>query len=142
MAFASLSFLGLLAAEAAGSTLPLPLMAIKQTLQAVVFVWIVMRAADGFDGHVGRLLSSAPVVYVGKISYGLYLAHGFAGEILGTFGIASASLPEPLRLLALAGVTFAAASLSWRLMERPINAFKDRLPLPSAPPITRAAAPA
>src|SRR4029453_155138 len=110
-AAAGSSLLPLLVA-AASTPLPLPLMAIKQTLQAAVFAWIVMGAAYGFEGPVGRALSAGAVVYVGKISHGLYLAHGFAGEILGTFGVAGASLPEPLRLFALAGVTFGAASLS------------------------------
>jgi len=123
----SVALVVLLLAEGLGTVLPLPLMAIKQTLQAVVFAWIVMRAAQGFAGRVGSVLSAAPVVYLGKISYGVYLAHGFAGEILATFGVASASLPEPLRFVTLAGVTVGTASLSWHLMERPINAFKDRL---------------
>ena len=125
---ALVGLIALLIAEATGSALPLPLIAIKQTLQAVVFAWIVLRAAEGFDGTLGRFLSAGPTVYLGQISYGLYLAHGFAGELLATFGISSASLPEPFRLLTLAGVTFVAASLSWHLMERPINALKDRLP--------------
>ena len=123
---ALVGLIALLIAEATGSALPLPLVAIKQTLQAVVFAWIVMRAAEGFDGTLGRFLSAGPTVYLGQISYGLYLAHGLAGELLATFGISSASLPEPFRLLTLAGVTFIAASLSWHVMERPINALKDR----------------
>ena len=125
---AAFGWVALLATEATGSALPLPLMAIKQTLQAVVFAWIVMRAAEGFDGTLGRFLSAGPTAYLGQISYGLYLAHGFAGELLATFGIASASLPEPFRLLTLAGVTVAAASLSWHLLERPLNALKSRVP--------------
>ena len=125
---AGLCFTGLLVIEATGRSLPLPLMAIKQTLQAVVFAWIVMRATDGFDGQVGRLLSAKPAVYLGQISYGIYLAHGFAGEILATFGIATSALPEPLRFVLLVGVTVGAASLSWHLMEHRINALKDRLP--------------
>jgi peptidoglycan/LPS O-acetylase OafA/YrhL len=144
---AAFGLVALLATEATGSALPLPLplVAIKQTLQAVVFAWIVMRAAEGFDGTLGRFLSAGPTVYLGQISYGLYLAHGFAGELLATFGISSASLPEPFRLLTLAGVTLAAASLSWHLLERPLNALKTRVPYVrrlEEPSVSRAAAPA
>jgi peptidoglycan/LPS O-acetylase OafA/YrhL len=128
IALASLCFIGLVVFDASGSMLPLPLMAIKQTLQAVVFGWIVMRAAQGFEGHAGRMLSAPALVYLGQISYGIYLAHGFAGEILATLGLSGASLPEPLRFVALAGVTVGAASLSWHLMERRINALKAHVP--------------
>jgi peptidoglycan/LPS O-acetylase OafA/YrhL len=114
-------------------------MAVKQTLQAIVFAWMVMRAATGFGGAVGRFLSAGPTVYLGKISYGVYLAHGFAGDILGTFGVSSASLPEPLRFLVLAGMTVGVAALSWHLVEGPINALKARVPYAA---LTRAAAPA
>jgi len=131
--------IALLIAEATGSALPLPLMAIKQTLQAIVFAWIVMRAHEGVPGRIGRFLSAGPTVYLGQISYGLYLAHGFAGELLATIGMSSASLPEPVRLVALAGVTLAAASLSWHLLERRINALKSRVPYAA---VSRAAAPA
>ena len=129
----------LLASDAAGTSPPLALLAIKQTLQAIVFTWIVWRAAQGFGGAPGRFLSAPAVVYIGRISYGIYLAHGFAGEILATVGIASASLPEPLRLIALAGVSVGVAALSWHLMERPINALKGRVPYAA---ISRAAVPA
>jgi peptidoglycan/LPS O-acetylase OafA/YrhL len=130
---AGFALVAMLVTEGAGTTLPLPLMAIKQTLQAVVFGWIVLRASGGFNGVVGRFLSAKPIVYIGKISYGVYLAHGFAGEILATFGVVSASLPEPGRFLALCGITLAVASLSWHLMERPINALKASVPYTRQP---------
>src|SRR5262249_47263540 len=40
--------------------------------QAVVACWIVARASRGFGGVVARVLESAPAVYTGKISYGVY----------------------------------------------------------------------
>jgi len=112
----------------AASGASLALVAVKQTVQAFVFAWIVMRAAIGFRGRTGGVLSSAPIVYVGKISYGIYLAHGFVGDILATFGVASASLPEPLRFAVLSGVTVGVAAISWRLVESPINGLKRRVP--------------
>jgi peptidoglycan/LPS O-acetylase OafA/YrhL len=108
------------------SPLPLAVMAIKQTLQALVFGWMVVRATTGFRGVAGRVLSSAPVVYLGRISYGVYLAHGFAGALLWAVGLSSQSLPEPFRFIALAGVTVAVAALSWQLYEGPLNRLKAR----------------
>jgi peptidoglycan/LPS O-acetylase OafA/YrhL len=112
-----------------GSTpLPLAVMAIKQTLQAVVFAWLVLKATNGFGGVAGRLLSWPPVVYVGRVSYGVYLVHGLTGEILAALGISSRALPEPLRLLVLSAVTVGIASLSWHLLEAPLNRLKQRFP--------------
>ena len=110
------------------TAVPLPLVAIKQTLQAFVFGWLILKGAEGFSGVTGRVLSSAPVVYLGRISYGVYLAHGFAGAMAAT-GFALAGLawpaPEPWRLIILCGVTVAAAALSWHVLERPLNALKS-----------------
>jgi peptidoglycan/LPS O-acetylase OafA/YrhL len=126
-ALAGIGWIALLVREASGHALPLPLMAIKQTLQAVVFGWMVAGAARGFTGVAGRVLSAGPVVYVGRISYGVYLAHGFAGAMLAAAGISSAAIPEPWRFLVLSGVTLGTAALSWHLYEGPINALKSRV---------------
>lgn len=115
------------AAEAA----PQWAVALKQTLQAIVFGWIVRRAVDGFSGIAGAILSAPPLVAVGRVSYGLYLAHGFAGAMaFSLFSLLGFDWPvaEPLRLLVLAGVTLAAATVSWHLVERPLNELKRRFP--------------
>lgn len=115
-------------AESRVGPLPLPLLAVKQTLQAVVFAWLVLRAAAGFRGLPGRVLSVAPVVYTGRISYGIYLVHGFAGDILATVGVNSRAIPEPWRFLILCLLMLGVAAVSWHVMERPINALKERFP--------------
>lgn len=121
-----------LALVAGSASLPLWLVACKQTVQAAVFTWVVWRAANGFDGTIGRLLSAPPLVYVGRISYGIYLAHGFAGEILGSVGVSSRALPEPLRFVVLAASTVAVAAASWHFFEQPINRLKRHFPYGSA----------
>jgi peptidoglycan/LPS O-acetylase OafA/YrhL len=119
------------AAQALGAAVPPWLVAIKGTLLGCVFGWLVIRAAAGFEGTVGRLLSSAPVVYIGRISYGVYLAHGFAGAIaaglFAGFGLAW-PIPEPWRFIVLCSVTVGAAAVSWHLMERPVNDLKRWFP--------------
>ena len=139
-AVGALGWVAAIAAEAAGAALPLALVAAKQLFQAVAFAWLVLGAAEGFRGPAGRLLAAAPVVYLGRISYGLYLAHGFAGDLLAGVGVNSRALPEPLRLVVLAGVTVGVAALSWHLMERPINALKSRVPYSGRHPVRAAAA--
>ena len=126
---ATAAWLVMIIVEAAGTLLPLPLLAIKQTMQAVVFGWVVVGAASGFRGLTGRVLAAGPTVYIGRISYGVYLAHGFAGAMLATLGVSSHALDEPLRFIVLSGVTVGAAALSWHLLEAPLNALKTRFPV-------------
>jgi peptidoglycan/LPS O-acetylase OafA/YrhL len=125
---AGAGWVGLLIWErlATPQSLPLPLLSVKQTLQAMVFGWIVLNASIGFRGITGRILSAQPVVYFGRISYGVYLAHGFAGAMLAAIGLSSHSMPEPWRFIALATVTVAVAAASWRFYEAPINRLKAK----------------
>ena len=76
---------------------------------------IVVAAQSG--GALARTLSFSPVVYIGRISYGLYLYSVpicFLGAIKGI---------NPLLLITL---SFIAAALSYELVERPILKLKDR----------------
>ncbi len=106
-----------------------------------VLGWLVFSAANGFGGPVGGLLGSRPFVYLGKISYGLYLFHNFAASLCGQFIV---DLGSPswlvrlwqtpvLRLAALAGVTVGLASFSWHWFEKPILNLKRRFPYPKEP---------
>ncbi len=98
--------------------------------QMVVFLrgplcgWVVLRAAQGFSGWLGHLLTLRPLVYLGQISYGIYVFHAFA--LLLSKSVASYS--PWTRFFLYTGVTIAVASLSWHLFEARINAFKDRFP--------------
>lgn len=111
----------------------------------LAFVWLIGRAATGFRGRWGRFLEWGPLVYVGTISYGVYLYHNFApGAVRWLFR--TAGLPAPLDLWPTGGgpwdtvlhinlatffvlnvvATLAIATLSWRLVERPINKMRRR----------------
>jgi peptidoglycan/LPS O-acetylase OafA/YrhL len=126
---------GIQTAQGLGAAVAAPVIAIKGTLLACVFGWMVIRAATGFEGVAGRILASGPVVYLGRISYGVYLTHGFAGAIAATlfalFGFAWPA-PEPWRFVILCTVTVGAAALSWHLMEQPVNGLKRWFPYRAA----------
>lgn len=90
---------------------------------ALFFTWLIDGAARGFRGAGKIVLEWRPVLYLGKISYSLYLFHYFVPFLFGRFRI-----PEPhswaIRFMVFAAVTIAAASLSWYGFERPINGLK------------------
>jgi peptidoglycan/LPS O-acetylase OafA/YrhL len=83
-------------------------------------------AWEGAPGLVGRILSLGPIVYVGQVSYGIYVLHPFAFD--GVRAIAS-RLSAPARddvvgVVAIA-VCLGAAALSWHWFERPLNELRN-----------------
>ncbi|MBY6120697.1 acyltransferase family protein [Mameliella alba] len=84
-------------------------------------------AVIGFSGAgspVGRLLSLAPLVGIGLISYSLYLWHQ---PVFAFTRILSHTEPPLMLLVALLGPVFVLAWLSWRFVETP---FRDRSRVP------------
>ena len=81
---------------------------------------LVVQALDR-TSPVARVLSIAPMVFLGRISYGLYLWHL---PILAAFGVIGAGL-TPMALPAVA-VAVAAATASYYLVERPFLRRKSR----------------
>ena len=95
-----------------------------------LFVSITLGAAQGFKGAAGRLLSSRPMVYVGQISYGLYLFHNFipyfTGKLLQHFEIGELN---PVLLLSInTFVLLALSTASWHFFESRLNRYKKHLP--------------
>ena len=103
------------------------------------FAWLISRAAIGFKGVGGRLLTFRPLLYFGKISYGLYVYHMFALWMitvilmhpftlrlldLTVFQAQEVSRSFLVRLVA----TLAVAMVSWHLYECPINNLKRFFP--------------
>ncbi len=101
-------------------------------------VWMVSAAADGVRGLAGRVMSLPPLIYLGRISYGIYVYHFFVPDVLEPFLTRFHLLGDGLALVAIRfAIYFAAtiivASLSWFLMEKPINSLKDKFADTSAP---------
>jgi peptidoglycan/LPS O-acetylase OafA/YrhL len=115
----------------------------------LTFIWLVASAASRFRGPAGRILESEPLLYLGRISYGLYLYHAFAPNAVKSalryFGVQLTpwDAPKPLydsvafitplhaskvtaliMLMTYGVITVAAASLSWFLWERPLNGLR------------------
>ena len=74
---------------------------------------------------VDALLSWRPLVYLGAMTYGLYLYHPYALKICDK--IAAIGWEHPIRhSIAALALTIVVAALSWHLIESPINRLKDR----------------
>ena len=108
---------------------------------ALISFWLVDRATSGFDGLPGRLLSSRPLVYLGTISYGLYVYHLFVPQVINALNLPFPQERGPAKVLAVLVVSVVVASLSWHLYEEPINRQKRRFPYdrkvsaPLTPPV-------
>jgi peptidoglycan/LPS O-acetylase OafA/YrhL len=108
--------------------------AAQGTAFALVGVWIVAGAARGFGGIGGRVLSLTPVVYLGTISYGIYLYHFFAmWGFQAAFGWSRVQNPnQSLYFVVLTTTTIVVATASWFAFERPINGLKRYFPYDSS----------
>lgn len=93
---------------------------------------VVAGAARGFAGTAGRLLSASPVLAVGRISYGLYVYHGFTPYLLGRYVPGFIAMNWQLRAVLLTAATSLIAVASWHLLEQPFLRLKSAL-APLAP---------
>lgn len=92
-----------------------------------LFYFGLVGLVVGHSGHPAlAILRARPLVYLGTISYGLYLYHYIIIITVQQF-FAHHGLERPWWIDVLAFVaTLAVSALSWRFVERPILALKDR----------------
>ena len=101
----------------------------EYTIWAMFFVWLIDGAGRGFSGVSGRVLELRPLLYLGQISYGLYVFHPLViGLTRWTFAQAGRPYPKQpaLMFLFLVAGTIAVAACSWHFFERPLNDLKRR----------------
>ena len=94
---------------------------------ALTFCSIIYSASKGFKGFLKPLLESRPLMYIGKISYGVYVFHPFVPTLippfLATLGLRYVS-HEGLDFVFFTLITVVLASFSWFILEKPINYLK------------------
>ena len=98
------------------------------------FVWLISNAAVGFENSIGKIILNNPLsLFLGKISYGIYLWHGFIelffDHLALTFPSAFPSEVIHFGISALflkIVITIGISTLSWYLLESPFNNIKKR----------------
>lgn len=108
-----------------------PAIHFAETLEALFFGWLILRAAIGFSGPAEKVLASPVLVYTGMISYALYIFHPILHSLV-LWGFEKAGLPHAPEHLGVIVATFAAsflaATLSWYLLEKPLASLKPKSP--------------
>ncbi len=103
-----------------------------RTSMILSFVWLVDRGTGEFSGVFGRICSNRGLQRCGELSYGLYLYHLLAPQLVRTvFRSLSISLELHSGIVGFACntvCTFVIAWLSWHLIEAPMNRLKVYFP--------------
>ena len=109
---------------------------LAQTGEALICGWLVVHAARGFRG-IGRVLEVRSIVYLGKISYGIYIFHLLVPVALAAVArhFGHTYLHGTFRTFVISSVvTVALAMASWHFLEAPINRLKRFFPYRAATP--------
>jgi peptidoglycan/LPS O-acetylase OafA/YrhL len=100
---------------------PISMTLIRFTCAVCCFFIIGKGSEERIKGFIGNFLQAKWIVYLGKISYGLYVYHYFIPWIL-------AKAHVPLAQIFYLPVTILISALSWHFFEAPINNLKDKFP--------------
>jgi peptidoglycan/LPS O-acetylase OafA/YrhL len=91
------------------------------TILAAATALLLINLISSEAGRFTRLMEVRPLVWIGRISYGLYLWHYPVFK-----WVKYAGSPWPLKLALALFTTFAVASLSFYLLEKPLLRLKQR----------------
>jgi peptidoglycan/LPS O-acetylase OafA/YrhL len=105
-------------------------LALTESVDAIFLAWVLAAALTGMKPRYARWLSWAPLVYLGKISYGIYVYHVFiivlVSPLLLPYGM-SEDHNVFGRIAILLGITLVVSSLSWHWIEQPFLAWKNAM---------------
>jgi peptidoglycan/LPS O-acetylase OafA/YrhL len=117
-------------------------LSLTESVDAIFLAWVLAASLTGMKERYARLLSWAPLVYLGKISYGIYVYHVFiivlVSPLLVPFGM-SEDHNVFGRIAILLALTLIVSSLSWHWIEQPFLAWKKAMASPRKQPIPEAA---
>jgi peptidoglycan/LPS O-acetylase OafA/YrhL len=99
-----------------------------QTLLALGFLAMVLGLWQTDNRWVLGFFNYAPIRFLGKISYGLYLIHLFMWPLVDWLAVHSSVIRDLPPFAARFGLTVLLAAAMWRFVEAPILRLKERLP--------------
>ena len=91
--------------------------------------WVIGMASNSiFTGFWSKFLENKIIVYLGKISYGLYVYHYFMFFLFAKFHIIQSNSIKSILITSLLYTitTIIISSISFRFFEKPINNLKER----------------
>jgi peptidoglycan/LPS O-acetylase OafA/YrhL len=115
--FAGLALI-LTAGYAFDATTPFPGVA---ALMPCVGAALIIAAGRAGASLVGRFLALPPLVFVGMISYSLYLWHWPMIVFQGSSGLFAKGVSPKLAKLVVMGISLLVATLSWKFVEQPFR---------------------
>lgn len=92
------------------------------SVMQVLTAFLILHVICSKDSWITRIFALKPVVWIGSISYGLYLWHDPVFEIMRINGYSQLGIAVIGSL-----ITFSIAVLSYYIIEKPILALKDHL---------------
>jgi peptidoglycan/LPS O-acetylase OafA/YrhL len=105
-------------------------LALTESVDAVFLAWVLSATLVGIEGPYALLLGWTPLVYLGRISYGVYVYHLFViaifSPLLVPYGLTENHFAFG-RIAILLMLTFALSSLSWHYVEQPFLVWKKAL---------------
>jgi peptidoglycan/LPS O-acetylase OafA/YrhL len=101
---------------------------IASVLVAAIAAWLVWHSRHPLGGIAGRVLSHPGVVYLGRISYGVYLYHVITPGLANAIGLTKApgiwrlfETGTPQGFVAHCAIVVGVAALSYHYFETPIR---------------------
>jgi peptidoglycan/LPS O-acetylase OafA/YrhL len=95
-----------------------------ELFECVFFGWLLLRVVEAPKSLAARALTFGPLIFVGKVSYGIFVFHTLVAVSWSPW-LKAAGLNEPsypfVRAAILAAISIAVAAASWRWMEQPLN---------------------
>ncbi|CAG5002856.1 O-acetyltransferase OatA [Dyadobacter sp. CECT 9275] len=113
---------------------------LDRLVSSIFCFFLIGRGVIGYGGLMKFFLENPVSVYLGKISYGIYLYHNFVYNhfhsgpnhpVVRFFNKAYRNFPElenypAFQVVSVCIFTVMIASVSWHFFEKPINALKDK----------------
>ena len=90
---------------------------------SVICLYIINGAANGYKGLTGKILGNPVLIFLGKISYGLYLYHNFIPMIYKALGLPVVNNIYLNFFVQIILLIFISA-ISWFMIEKPVNRLK------------------